>query len=597
MRALPFPFAAGGLWQDRRGDPSPQRPQVPLVVGVTSHRDLAADEIDGLRQRVRAFFAALERDFPALPLVVLSALAEGGDQLIAHEALRAGARLIATLPLPRALYVQDFADTRWRSDFDALCEQATVVCLPLREGRSWPEVEASGTARDCQYAQAGVHIASHCHILLALWDGKESSRLGGTAQIVTYHLTGAIPGLIDRRHRHRHVLGVGDERLLYHIACSREGTDGAPATGLQPLQATWRSAFATAPGDAGMPPEFRQMFAYMAVFNADCHDHAEALEAALREERNVQAAIAPHAGIADTAGIDHRFQAADWLAVHYRKRVLLAMRLIYSLAAVMGIAFTWYAHILANDALIYVFLLLFVLGALVAVLARRRDWHRKYLDYRALAEGLRIQSYWRRAGISMTRDQEFAHDDFLQKQNVELGWIRNVMRAAGLPLATPVAAGPAALSAVIAEWVGASGRSGQLDYYERKSAECASLHRITETVGAISLWGGIGISVFLALFAFGLSHDSKSILVTVMAVLSIVAAVREAYAYRKADKMLIKQYRFMQRIFAGARAALDRTEDAAERRAILRALGHAALTEHAEWTLMQRERQVEHGKL
>jgi hypothetical protein len=52
--------------------------------------------------------------------------------------------------------------------------------------------------------------------------------------------------------------------------------------------------------------------------------------------------------------------------------------------------------------------------------------------YRALAEGLRIQSCWRRAGIAASADHEFAHDNFLQKQNIELGWIRNVMRAASL---------------------------------------------------------------------------------------------------------------------------------------------------------------------
>ncbi|WP_254427252.1 hypothetical protein [Rhodanobacter sp. C01] len=79
--------------------------------------------------------------------------------------------------------------------------------------------------------------------------------------------------------------------------------------------------------------------------------------------------------------------------------------------------------------------------------------------------------------------------------------------------------------------------------------------------------------------------------------LSIIAAVREAYAYRKADKELIKQYRFMQRIFASARVVLDRTHDPAEQREILLPLGDAALTEHVKWTLMQRERQVEQGKL
>jgi hypothetical protein len=145
--------------------------------------------------------------------------------------------------------------------------------------------------------------------------------------------------------------------------------------------------------------------------------------------------------------------------------------------------------------------------------------------------------------------------------------------------------------------VGESGKSGQLHYYERKTAERTGLHHVTETIGSISLWGGVTISVFLAAFVFRLSDEAKTILVTVMAVLSIIAAVREAYAYRKADKELIKQYRFMQRIFASARAALDHTHDPAEQREILLSLGDAALTEHAEWTLMQRERQVEQGKL
>jgi uncharacterized membrane protein YkvA (DUF1232 family) len=136
-----------------------------------------------------------------------------------------------------------------------------------------------------------------------------------------------------------------------------------------------------------------------------------------------------------------------------------------------------------------------------------------------------------------------------------------------------------------------------LHYYEQKTVERTRLHRITTAVGRVSLWGGIAISVFLALFATRLHEGAKVTLVTVMAVLSIVAAVREAYAYRKADRELIRQYHFMQRIFATARAALDRTTDPARQRAILHALGEAALTEHAEWTLMQRERHVEHSKL
>ncbi|MFZ0872608.1 MAG: hypothetical protein WAM90_17985 [Rhodanobacter sp.] len=559
----------------------------PLVVGVTSHRNMPAHEMEPIRQRVRDFFAQLRRDFPELPLVVLSALAEGGDQLVAQEGLAAGARLVAPLPLPRELYVDDFPDPVIRENFDALYSQAEIVRLPQLMAQSRLAIGSPGMARDRQYAKAGVYIASHCHILLAIWDGKETGRLGGTAQIVKYHLSGAMPGLIDRRRDTRHVLGGGDESLLYHIVCSRDGADDTVATGLVPLQTLWRTVDTA---DTHMPEEFQLMFARMAEFNAECDRYAEDIEDAAHARQNSH----PNA----TVVIDHLFHAADWLAMHFQKRVLMAMRLTYTIAALMGIAFTFYAHLTEQDYLIYLFLFLFASGGFVAVLARRRGWHRKYLDYRALAEGLRIQSYWRRAGISASSDHEFAHENFLQKQNIELGWIRNVMRAAGLcPASATIEPTPAALASVIAEWVGESGKSGQLHYYERKTVERTGVHHITEAIGSISLWGGIAISVFLAAFVIVLPQDAKTVLVMIMAVLSIIAAVREAYAYRKADKELIRQYRFMQRIFTSARAALNSTEDPVQQREILLSLGDAALTEHAEWTLMQRERQVEHSKL
>jgi hypothetical protein len=156
---------------------------------------------------------------------------------------------------------------------------------------------------------------------------------------------------------------------------------------------------------------------------------------------------------------------------------------------------------------------------------------------------------------------------------------------------------PEDLPEVIQEWIGDGVHAGQLGYYARKAAQRTHTLHITETLGAASWRVGIGISVVLALFVRQLGQDAKTDLVALMAVLSIIAAVREAYAYKKADKELIKQYRFMQRIFGEAHRALVRTTDVAEQRDILRMLGEAAMAEHVEWALMHRERPLEHGKL
>ena len=63
--------------------------RVPLVLGVTGHRDLAHDDLPNLEAEVAKFIADLKRLCPGTPLVVLSQLAEGADRLAARVAKRA----------------------------------------------------------------------------------------------------------------------------------------------------------------------------------------------------------------------------------------------------------------------------------------------------------------------------------------------------------------------------------------------------------------------------------------------------------------------------------------------------------------------------
>ncbi len=569
---------------------------IPLVVGVTSHRNLAASEIEPIRQLVRDFFAQIQRDFPELPLVVLSALAEGGDQLVAREALAAGARLIAPLPLAQDAYAEDFIDVPSRAAFVELCQRAEVVQLPLVRGNTLASVAVHGEARDRQYAQAGVFVASHSHILLTLWDGRESDLLGGTAQVVRYALHGVMPGLIERRRGARASLDSIDESIAYHIVCSRTDANGTlqpPLESLAPLQTRWISQTQTCPTAVGMPGEFHRMFVRMQEFNLDQHNFADEIRSGATTSASDTDA---------TAGdiLDKLFSAADGLAIHFQRRVLWAMRGTHILAALTGIAFVCYSDLPTDLPFqfygIYVFITLFGAGVLLAWLARRRDWHRKYVDYRALAEGLRVQRWWRRAGIVEAGSSAFAYDNFLRKQDIELGWIRNVMRAASLDGDDGAPSSDAALAMVIGDWVGAPGCGGQLDYYARKTEYRSRMHRLTRRLGLACLWTGLSIGVFLALFQSRLGPDNTTLLVAAMGVLAIIAAARESYAYRKGDKELSKQYRYMFDIFANARAKLDVAHAAADKREILRELGEAALAEHSEWALMHRERPLESAR-
>ena len=555
--------------------PLPPMPTTALVVGVTSHRDLDPQQLPALRAHLLAALTELRDQFPDLSLIVLSPLAEGGDRLAAEVGLELGARLVVPLPMPADMYAADFSTPTSRAQFERLLAQAEVIQLPLPADNP-DELLHPGPARDRQYMLAGLHVASHCHVLLALWDGRENGGLGGTAQIVRYYLGGPLPGARRASDNLRQMLAGDDDSLALHLPAYRDSSTSKRPDAESPV---WLTSSSRRPLNAGMPPDYRRIFERMQTFELDRRRHAASPRVDWGEDP-----------------AERLLHVVDAMAVHYQRRIGAAMRAIHGLAVLMGLAFLLYADLGAPDWMLWVFLLFFVIGLLIAVVAHRRDWHRKYIDYRALAEGLRVQTFWRRAGLTMTGDPEFAHDNFMQKQDVELGWIRNVMRQVGL-MRLPEADDPArAVDAVVEAWIGRPDQSGQLTYYQRKAALRERHHWRTQSLGKACLWGGIGISFFLALFHGGLEGITRNLLVTAMGTLSLIAAVREAYAYRKADKELVKQYRFMHRIYRNARVALDSANSTQERREILRALGEATLAEHAEWALMHRDRPIEHGR-
>ena len=550
-----------------------------LVVGITGHRDLREEELPRLRDQVREFFLGLRRAYPGLPLTLISPLAAGADQLVTQVARDLDVRVVAVLPVPATMYYADFEEPGSKALFDQQLASADVMELPLRTATDAESVASAGHARDLQYAQAGIFASSHCHVLLALWDGEPSGLLGGTAQVVSFHLQGSMPEAIDRRQSAAITLGLDEETLVHHIPAGRRGGAAAagPARGLtsgSELQA-----------HARIPPAFDQVFRRHAEFLADRARYRDDITAAVSREGS-------------DCPIQRQFVAADWLATTYRRRVSRVLLATYLVTGMMGFAFIAYSDLIAQDLMLYVFLALFAVGVAINAIAQRREWHRKYIDYRALAEGLRVQSYWRRAGIVDSSRPSFAHDNFLQKQDVELGWIRNVMRGASVDgMLVPLSPARDGLEPVVREWIGAPGGAGQLDYYVQTAARRAVQHRRTELLASICLWTGIGLSLLLALFARLLDGQLQNLMVAAMGLLSLTAAVHEAYAYKKADKELIKQYRFMARIFSAAQRRLAQCRGDEERRQVLRTLGEAALAEHAEWTLMHRERPLEHSRL
>jgi tetratricopeptide (TPR) repeat protein len=178
------------------------RPPLPasrprLMAGVIGHRRLPDDGLllEQSRKALERIMGMHSGD-PSPQLVVLSALAEGADRLLAKLALSAefGAALTVVLPLEVADYCCDFPSEESVAEFRSLLNQADSIVFPAplvhtdraRYSRTGKKIESSQDRRNAAYDWAGRYVVDHCDVLVAIWDGKSPGALGGTAEIVKY---------------------------------------------------------------------------------------------------------------------------------------------------------------------------------------------------------------------------------------------------------------------------------------------------------------------------------------------------------------------------------------------------------------------------
>lgn len=568
----------------------PRSHAVPLVIAVTGHRDLVATEIPAIRSRVRDCLCRLRHDYPSRSIVVMTGLAEGSDRLVADEALELGMPISVVLPMPRPLYLQDFETEESRLEFTRLCDAAVEVFeLPLLCGSTEQALAEQGPGRSRQYAQLGVFICAHCHILMALWDGKDSDQLGGTSQVVRFHHHDVMPGYTPLVAAHRLNLAEDESDLVYHIACSRDRPGGAPAEGLEPLDASWFTTNEAKPRSREMPARHRRVFDHANEFSREAQAHSAAID----EERysllvGEQATLLP----SGLRAINELFCASDWLAIRYQKKVVWTLKAGHACAFLTGVAYITYTDLAATTAILLAIVTLMVFGMVVNAVAVRGSWHRKYLDYRTLAEGLRVQFYWAAAGVTSGSVTKFAHDNFLQMQDTELGWIRNVMRVAGTECDVSPNLDPYGLDFALKEWLGDE-NSGQLGYYGRRTQRRIGAHTSTQRIGRLGIWTTVVTLTALLFVGADLDDVIQDAVVYAMGAVLLMVGIRQSYAKATAESELIKQFEFMYRIFHNARRRIDEAGSDADRRRLLKVLGDAALEEHAQWILVHRERAID----
>lgn len=330
---------------------------IPLVVGVTGHRHLRAEDEPLLRAAVRQELERLQSRCPHTPLRLLTGLAEGADTLCAEVAAELGIAYMAVLPAEKDVFLADFAGEA-RERFLALYEKAEAVIVA-------PSVEPAEDSRNHRFRQVGIYLAEHSHVLLALWDGGEPKSGGcGTAEVADMLVNGSYApekGV---------ALRCLENECLVCIHAPRAGADDDAA------------GTVTRMGSESILDE-TETFNALAAKNTS-RGHALFSDSMGRTEKT----------------LNTLYLAASGLSGQAAKTYRLVLKLLALASTLIAAAFLLYDEIHLTFMLLVCGIIL-VPAWLCRRFAVRSDCHRRYIEYREFAECLRVQAYLRRAGSAL----------------------------------------------------------------------------------------------------------------------------------------------------------------------------------------------------
>ena len=326
--------------------------KIPVIIGVTGHRRMREQDLEKITESVREQIGKLRRRCPHSQIIVMTCLAEGADQLCAEIALDMGLEIMSVLPMPIEEYAKDFTG----EPLDKLYELAEKSLKTFVA----PHIEPEQEGRNYLYRQAGVYVADHCHLLLALWDGSEPVKGGcGTSSIAQLKLENLSR---EAGEQLRHAKGQVVQIKTPPVG-SPGSVEGAGAVTVYGDE-TW----------------FRRVLRDTDIYNADCEQEKPA------ESKEKLSAV---------------YELADRMsmvsAVRYRK-ILAGMSVC---AVVLAMAFLlydevdWYGMIILCGIMI---IMLFLINTITG----KSKCRERYLEYRILAEACRVQSYLKMAGTTLS---------------------------------------------------------------------------------------------------------------------------------------------------------------------------------------------------
>ncbi len=544
---------------------------IPVVLATSGHRDLLDTEITSIREALHAEFTTLRKQYPGTRFQLLNGLAEGADWLIAEIALEHRIELMAVLPMPQAEYERDFSTPETLAKFRLLLSKAAEVQVaPM------PRYLACDSSRDASYQALGICLAQQAQRLYALWDGStENSLPGGTADVVRLCREGI--------ESEDNPLAQPETCQVRHLRCNRKKN-------LLAYTAEDASSWAPTITDAAIGTRkcWSEIFQSIEDFNQAAIKIQEAAPHEIVESRQWLTGEANYPSVIESSL--QTFAIADALSRSKQKQRSTTLWLL-SLLVFLSIFFQ---QLHLGPDMQWYWLTLHIGFGLIAFASYRaffsgtRNSEAQYMDWRALAEGLRVQACWQAAGID-----ECASKYYLSSQNDELGWIRYAIQ-------NITKTGNTALTDCDFPWVKSHWLEDQKKFFLSGGSSAASKQQkvIKWMLYSRFLFFAGGTTTLLLLLKSIASVPSQLLpwLTLFAAILFVLAAICRNHSNLMAYEEDANRYQKMGNLFDRAIIVLNQHIEAGNSesaRSILKLIGKEALAENGEWLLLHRQRKFE----
>jgi hypothetical protein len=635
--------------------------RLPLVIGATGHRDLRDEDVPALERAVSDAVKRLKREYlhddPETPIIVLSSLAEGADRLIARVAMDMGAKLIAPLPMEADEYRRDFVpglEPDAAAEFDHLKSKALAApVMRLAEGNTRENVREE-SRRALQYREVGLFIVRHCHVLIALWNGEDSNAVGGTAEVVRFKREG-IP--LEVAKSARASLDAPEIGPIIHIVTPR--AKGGEGTGI--VVHPWGRTVIKRFRGGWVRRSWRNVLGFIAsIVGAEFSDDRSRLGEIDKRELDSWEAFAAQTELSyrfnhGAGGLPHSqkgalrlanskdylffnsekkapeqvvrdratqllprwcgvYQIADALAVGWQGRFRWDWWMLFVLGFLGILTFEVVTHLRPDWFLLYAFYgFIFICVLVWFIVAHFRQHQERFLDFRALAEALRVAVFWKLAGIGGpfgTTSQAHPAVDLSSGDSVaaaypirqpsELNWVKTCLRTLELLDAGKTGSAEYKVEVEGYAWARAYWVQGQLGFFAKRGPEYDRLAEGRENRSIVLLF----LSTVLALiFFFAIGQEAATghggllhrVFIFLIGLLPGVAAVTAGYSERLALKAQARQYDRMHTLFARAAQLLPEKVEAEafpRMQALFAELGAEAMKENAEWVAIYRQRPI-----